>query len=352
MNKFFFSVIALLIFAQANAQITFDENDVIISGSTAIQAHDDAPTVSPGNAGTNQVWDFSSLATSSVDTITAMNPANTPYPSDYPYSDLALLFSNGGNPLYFYITNNSSGLFNDGVAGDVSGTGVPLTVNFVPANQLMEFPATYNTAFNGTSVFDETFASTAFPGADSIRIKSTTTTDAIIDAWGTLTIPTGTYDALRQNVNSSTVDSVWAHVAFLGWISVLDTATASHIYQWIVEEVGMSVVEMNVDSQGYATNVNWISDYSVYTTVPDTQNDFVELLYPNPSDTEIRISFEKETKGLLEVYHTAGNLIRRESVSGSDYILDVSQLISGNYFIRFLDDQNRIVSQRVFMIQR
>ncbi len=352
MKKVFFFVCIVLIFNQANAQITFDQNDVIISGSTAIQSHDDAPSVAPGSAGTNQIWDFSFLATSSADTITAMDPANSPYASDYPYSDLALHSGNGGNELYFFLTNNGTGLFIDGVAGDVSGMGLPLTVNFSPSNQLMEFPATYNTAFNGVYVFDETVASSAFPGADSVRIKSTTTKDAVIDAWGSLTIPTGTYDALRQNVNTSTVDSAWAHVAFLGWIPVFDTATVTHTYQWIAEEFGYVLVEMNVDPFDYPTNVDWISEYNLYTGISESQYNFVQLLYPNPSENEIRISFGNEATGFLEIYNIAGSLIRRESITGSDYLLDVSQLANGNYFIRFMDDKSAIIAQREFIIQR
>src|SRR6185295_4631374 len=136
--------------------------------------------VTPGASGANQTWDFGSLTQQTVDTVSAVDPANTPFATDFSSSNLALINSNSGVPLYMYFSNNSSGLFQDGEAGDLTGLGIILSVMFNPQNEMLEFPSTYSTSFSSNYSFDIKQATTIIPLADSARLKEIETKISVI----------------------------------------------------------------------------------------------------------------------------------------------------------------------------
>lgn len=321
----------------SQAQITFDQGDVLQPGFWFVQQHDTVPTVQPGNSGATS-WDFSALNSHTSDTLTAMDTENTPYASDYLSSDFAVENPNGGNPLYFFLSNETNGLFMDGVGGDPSGMGLPMAINYNPQEQILEFPATYNTSFSSTSVFDEKVATTAFPGADSVRIKSTNTRNATIDAWGMVTTPSGTYDALRQYETNDRTDSVWAHVAIIGWIPVFDTISTTNLYQWIAKNVGYALIEMGVDIDGFSTYANWIS-FTTYNSAGQVAAEEMSMeMYPNPATDEFMIScsgLKGEKFALMITDITGKSLILSEITRNQK--LPAEKFSPGIYFVRVED---------------
>ena len=90
------------------AQITVDTDDVVSIGDTRYLATDDSPdgSIAPGNAGVNQTWDFSALNAESIETVEFLDPAGTPYATDFPDATLAFAIDVG----YGYIINSANGL--------------------------------------------------------------------------------------------------------------------------------------------------------------------------------------------------------------------------------------------------
>lgn len=74
-------------------------------------------------------------------------------------------------------------------------------------------------------------------------------------------------------------------------------------------------------------------------------------LSPNPSGDFIRIDWDNQASGLLEVYDMLGKLIYRQRIEKIYRTsIDASQWISANYFVQFKSDTGRTYSKRLAIL--
>jgi len=55
---------------------------------------------------------------------------------------------------------------------------------------------------------------------DSIRITLIVDSESIVDSWGTVRLPDGDYEVLRDKVSSNTETKLFVKTDFLGWFDV------------------------------------------------------------------------------------------------------------------------------------
>jgi len=195
----------------ARSQITVDSIDMPSIGDTIIMGLDTMPAItSVGGAGM-QTWDFTSLQIHDFDSSLYVDPASTTNGSGFPGSNLAI-----SGPTVSYQTLNGSALTTDGYAGaDPFGQGLDGLVPFSPVQTLLELPATLGSSFMDTSNFDVTIetASLGLPiqGLDSIRLVHSSYITSDIDAYGTLNLPGGDYNTIRQLYTEEFTDSIFAY---------------------------------------------------------------------------------------------------------------------------------------------
>jgi hypothetical protein len=85
-------------------------------------------------------------------------------------------------------------------------------------------------------------------------------------------------------------------------------------------------------------------------TVLDKAN-FDFTCSPNPGGEFVRISWDNQANGVLEVYDMLGKSVHRQQVEKAyQTALDVSQWISANYFIQFKSDTGKIYSKRLAVL--
>ena len=111
-------IIALtLLGSNTFAQITVTDTDLIGVGDIIYQANDTLPgsTITPGNAGANQTWDFSTLQESSTGNLLFISPIGTTYENQYPNANLCM---NDNGSLSYY-NKTSTGLFIHGIGDTV-----------------------------------------------------------------------------------------------------------------------------------------------------------------------------------------------------------------------------------------
>lgn len=187
------------------AQITIDSDNVISVGDTRYMATDSSPdaSIAPGNGGANQVWDFSTLNSESIETLEFIDPAETPYTSDFPDANIAFTVFGG----YGYLLNSPTGLYLQGFGQD----GGTLELDELWAEWPMEYENTFGWEFQLDTIVVNTFI--PLPGADIIRYKKDTANISEVDGWGSLNTPIGNYDALRVKNTASSIDSVWYKAA-------------------------------------------------------------------------------------------------------------------------------------------
>ena len=262
--------IALLGFlcSHSMAQITVTNADVAPFGDIAIIAHDTIPAASikAGAAGASQTWNFSALKNLYHDSLAFETPASTHSGSRFPLANACVITNKKQNA---YLINNTSSLTVLGAAAAISivpGIIDTIIETFTPSSKIMQWPSTMGTTYtdNYTVTAKAKLSLSAF-GYDSIRIKNITTTHTLVDAWGNLTTPLGTFATIRQMRYSVNTDTTWIHrLAPPSWLvqtHVQDTIT--HYAWWTSDAtVGFPVCEMDYQVRpgmtDTATNITWM----------------------------------------------------------------------------------------------
>ncbi|MBL4656822.1 MAG: T9SS type A sorting domain-containing protein [Flavobacteriales bacterium] len=253
-------LIALLL-ANANmtqAQITITIADFASIGDTVINLYDTLAPAGTTVGGTgSQTWDYSDLAFDYGDTTVYVDPASTTNGGDFTSSNIAT----SGDNFSAYLYADSTGILFNGIATDFFGTGTALSVLYQPTQQIIEFPATDGDSFSDTSAFEVIIsgADLGIPAGfvDSVRFSRLSYYTSNIDAFGTVTTPSGTYQAIRQYTVETTTDSVFAKGPLtLGQWQLVDTAQlggpnpaidTSYNYHWYSNGENYPVLEMETD---------------------------------------------------------------------------------------------------------
>jgi len=183
--------------------------------------------ISLGDTGAEVTWDFSTLADGNDNEIIYQDAADGSAFDELPNADL-LNISTAGEA-YYQVTDTEF-LTLAGKGEDPTGFGVEALVRFMPP--IVERRAPMNFGDVNTSESDASFAfsSDVVPDSllenipfaiDSIRIRINQTRTDVVDAFGMVTIPGGTFEVLREKrtqVRSTRVDVL----SFLGWTDVTD----------------------------------------------------------------------------------------------------------------------------------
>lgn len=349
MKKVLLSVFSLCSFA-AFSQVTLVQWDVANIGFQIKQAHDTIPTVTPGPSGASQTWNLTNLNAHTVDTLTFSNPNWLPNSSSFPTSNLAVIFGSSGT--YAFARNNSTEFKILGQYGDF-GFG-PMTIDLNPDEQIMKWPATYNTTFNNTSVID---LSIPFPNPpmDSARIKSTKVKTSLVDGWGTVTTPLASnLPCLRVREMNITYDTISVHLSFPPmWQVFQTTIDTSYNYAWWTPNTnnayGFPVVEISTDSAGNVTGASWLQAAPVQASI--NEHELTALPnYPNPANQNITFLTSGLNVKTIRIMDVSGNLVQEVPVSGAQVSVNVESFAAGTYFYVALDASNTMKKAGKFSI--
>ena len=345
-------IAALLLSSKNNtAQITITDIHVVQSGRQVIQGQDSLPSsaMQPGLPGSNMTWDFSGLALHTEDTLNFVNTEWTPYEAEHPTSNLAARM---GDDMYMYLHKSSAGLFIQGISGDLLNTGTPIHVQTTPNETIVEFPLSYLNDYTSTSGQDLTIdGSLISPLIDSLRVKTSRIKIVTVDAWGTLTTPMGTFDALRLNQTIQDIDSIWS-LSFGIWSLFDNSKSSSKNYTWWTNDAaaGFPLVEMEYDTvSGNPTSVTYLKSTPTIgiQEAPETQ----VAVYPNPAKDRIGFSFKNDESFEIQLFSAAGQKIDLIRANDSFIQVDISNFSSGVYFYQVLADDGRVKGSGRFVVR-
>jgi Secretion system C-terminal sorting domain len=344
----------------ATAQITITSADVVTPIQVVYQANDTLPSalLSVGSAGPSQTWNMTMLNTSTIDTMTFISYSWAPN-ANFPTSNLVMRQGAGAN--YGYLTNNASALTSEGFAGAVDlGIGpINITQINTPAEKIMTFPATYLTAFtNNFTQTVPTFFLGVDPGVgltiDSIRQKSVRQKSVVIDAWGTLTTPLGTFNVIRSKetvIQHDTTDimiySTWNPFPGMPLI----TADSTVGYTWWANGVGFALASIKLDSAGGLAQVQWLKQLPV-TGINEYTNAEEVNVYPNPAENEITFAVDVAKAMAIQVYDVAGRMIHSYSVSADKAAINVSDFTNGAYLYSILGKEGIVINRGKFTVAK
>lgn len=332
MKRYLLSSILLLPYLLV-AQITIDLSDMPQVGDLIVRANDTLTQLTPGPAGANQVWDMTVATAHYNDSTRAVSPASTSYGSTFPTANLAMT---NDNVTYLFFKLDNNGMNSVGLAGDLLGTGSPISVNFSPEVIVHQFPRSYGSNFSNPNAFDVTTDGSAF-GVSQVRLKRTAMAWDSTDAWGQITTPEGTYDVLRVKRVEYIMDSVFAMLLPppIGQFQLFDVLyDTTYNYAWYAKGMKLAVAELNLDMMQEPTSFTWY----VPSTSGITQTLDAKLfqIYPNPVNEEIFVQLN-DAQAAGNYTFTVLNIEGKEvftaacELSPSPTRFDLGALAAGSY---------------------
>lgn len=287
----------------------------------------------PGAAGPNANWDFSTIAStaSGNEAFTFKDVADLPNAAKFPGANMGFVDANGTEG-YFLISADSQNF-----VGTISG---PIEVEFNRNSwSYLQFPMAYNDSFA-----DGFRASIIQPGSVIPRYGMTR---VHADAYGTLTLPYGTFqDVMRVKTVATYKDST----DLLGLIST----SVETRYQWFKAGIRyplLSYALIESVSFGVPSTIARYSymEQSSALSIDDLAADLAFSFFPNPASDQLTLTYTLKERGLTTLALT--DLIGRELISRTlrsapgleKTILDVSSLAAGTYLLKLTSDDRHLI---------
>jgi hypothetical protein len=277
---------------------------------------------SPGNSGTNQVWNFSSLTASFPSTDTVILPSSALHGSDFPTSD----FSFFDNASYDFFSANIDSLNYLG--------GGSLSWERIDSN-----PETYLIyPFSFNSTFTDNYINSFFnSGTLSWVVGSETVT---CDGSGVLELPYGTFnDVLRiKRIENEawTTNGVHSNI----------TSTK---YLWYLPGIHQPILILTYSS----STGSYMTEYLSEQTVGISEYKYLNAVsyFPNPFSNSMKIDFEKTVRnGIITIYNMQGQLVKElRNLSGLSFTILRSNLPAGIYYFQIMEADIVIATDKIII---
>jgi hypothetical protein len=288
--KSLFTLTGLLLCAslETTAQITLTSTDFPASGQTyRISLADTLLAIDPQPSGEDFTWDFSFLESVSQSEEAWVTPfeTNILYFLLFGTSNLAqevLLPAIPGLELtdaFNFYQRSSASFSQTGLAGLF--TGIPIVISFEDADRLAAFPLTYGSIDSDVSAFE-------FEVPTIATLREERSRESLVDGWGTLISPYGTFDVLRQIAIVNIRDSLSGSPGEF----VLERQTIE--YRWLGAGSGVPLLQIDVQVLGETPVISRIAyQDSLRTEEPPLGLSTLSLkdvqLFPNPAKEQVML---------------------------------------------------------------
>lgn len=293
-----------------SAQITITQADIAPIGTVVYSGTDTfyvGTPVAPGGA--NMTWDFSNLIDDTGDTLAFVDATTLPDYSSFPSSNFGVLTGDGTG----YTILNSTGLRAIGQVASIQGQ--PLKAYLNPPETIIKFPANYNDAYSDSSIAFAQFPYSGQAGVDSVRMKITKVKQVNIDAWGSLTVPFGTFNVIRQREDIVQDDTIDAHLTGFppivppSWTNVQTSQTIKTHYSYWANGVGYPIMEVDSDVVSGQVDITWLLQ-SPQAGIKEQITANSSLVYPNPAADNVFIKLGQNEVATVEVIDMVGRQVR------------------------------------------
>jgi len=291
-----------------------------VAGETFYGRYCSTTGVTLGATGAGVTWNMAGLTVTDYDTVQYQACAGTPYCDTFPGSTLAVQYDDEYD---YFVT--------DATKFAATGFGMPSGGSQYYSDPIsyMVYPMLYNTVKIDSYVSSQPAFQTYSYGIDTFKA----------DAYGTLILPTGTYNnVLRVHMIAISTDSM----------DFTTPAMVSHrrsdIYMWYKEGFHNPLMTMYYDTSG--TGVSHLGDVSYYLYTPSgidkvKEHTLATQVYPNPAMNEVHIKMHLNNGGKVSIAATdmAGRAVGyayEEFVNGgtTDMKYDIAGLPNGMYILK------------------
>ena len=342
------------------AQDTLVSQDLTSAGDTFVLSIGTAFTgLDVVASGANFSWDYSQLGRTGqrMDTILDPTSTNTLFSFFFINSPFNVNRSNQAtrgqtfqllgislSDVFNYSYNSSTEFSQKGFGAVVNG--IPLPIAYSPHDIQYRFPLTFNDADTVSFGYEIDLTTTI-----GIFFKVNKTRENIVDGWGVLTTPFGTFDVLR--VKSTIIERDSIYIDSLGFGYNLPAITTRE-YKWMGKGFGLPLLQINTTAGNTVTSITYQDSVRVNSINDDLIFNNEPLVFPNPASKNIFIRYTLNLPGEIEfnLLNSEGRLVltRNESVKkvGENIeILDISSLnlAVGTYFIQVKSGKSAYTKQ-------
>jgi len=349
-----FLIAGIFISTALNAQITVTSSDMPnADDSVKVSVNNTIGATDPSLTGANYTWDFSSLSPTAQQyerfdsplNFTApfnylFNPFNTSYGRDnYEFTTIQLPGGTQITNAYDFFKETSSQFKQIGSGYTVNGTPIPFLYSQVDV--IYEFPMNYLNTDGCDFKYGLDIPGMGYYGQSGHRTN-------LVDGWGTLTTPFGTFQTLRIKSIINAVDTIYDNSLSVG---TNVTRPAKYEFKWLTN--GKKIPLLKIDATIIAgimtvSAVRYID--STRTGVPqvgiaeNAKNNPELIVYPNPCVNDVKLQYNLPTTTTIKISitnilgKTIADVVDETQVSGihqkSISIADL-HLSPGVYFLNF-----------------
>jgi hypothetical protein len=321
-------------------------NDVfVVNTATPSLSIDPVPT------GANFTWDFSSLTSATQNSDTFISILSIP--SLYSLAFLGSSFATRGfqdinlgaltfSDIYNVYKKSSTKYEYSGQGAEINSIPTPMV--YSPRDVLYRFPLNYGDTDSSESGFNITIPTLAEYAKARKRVN-------IVDGWGTLILPSGSFNVIR--VKSTIFDRDSIALQALPFPLVLPSTTIE--YKWLGLQQGEPLLQINAN-QFAVTQVLYLEN-PVLGTAEMSGTDFSFGIMPNPASTEMSVFYNKNKTGetIIDILDLQGREVKNvfsgaETPGATHHKLSVNDLAEGIYVLRISNDKN--TSYKKFAVTR
>jgi Secretion system C-terminal sorting domain len=362
MLKQLLSVSTMLFFGYHTAQITITNNDLPIAGTSVIMSNaQNNPTIDIVTTGAAQTWDFSSIVYNSQDTWVHNNISSlglfaqfsfgllapTKYKASYyrPSTTLPVAQITSFLP----ITIDSIFAFTRATVDSSATVGYGLRVQ---GNTVGFRSDSIEKNYDLTATFGDSWSSKVKTNFDfnpfvNARFLQRRTRSSVVDGYGTITTPFGTFNALRIKHSITERDSLFYRDSttfpFAVNLKVPINLPPSFEYEWRTigkKEAVLRIRTSSVAGVETVTGIEYLD--SLHYNVGLNSNELISAdFYPNPVANDLTVSTEIEMIS-VRVIDLNGKILITKNVNDNQINIDLSTCRSGVYLLEIVTNEGMI----------
>ncbi len=338
--------------AFSNAQITIQADQVNPLGIFAVQSRDSSieATLSPGGTGM-QTWNFASLSNDSSDSLEFYNASETAYAALFPEASLGVTLDSYA-VIYLDKTNDYIGTYGTYGTFTISPYIVTTSVKLDPVQSIIRFPLQMNQTYS-----EKIYGTAKVPGSavnfpfDSLKSITITERNVVVDAYGELTSPIGTFDVLRSKEVEYSYDSI-SYLNLGNWVFLSKTTPKTiTYYNWWTNQLSLSfpVVQYKI-SPGIDTSMIWLNDF--VSATHDSKSYLDVKLFPNPTSNFLNVEMPEGFVGQMEVFDLLGHRMLSQAATNRFENMNVQGLPVGSFVLILKDKKGKVQGFERFEVIR
>jgi len=349
-----FLIVLCCVRFQSFCQITIDKTDMPAGGDTfRISVINNLHGINPATTGQNVNWNFSQLTPNTQTVDTFFNILSTQYipitynliynnPLDQAHkADVVTRSFNSNNPFpqvqitenFNFYKSSSSGYSQVGQGAKVNG--IPTAMKYDNAESFFKFPMLFGNTDSTVSKYGIAIPSLGYYGQTIKRVN-------LVDGYGSLTTPYGTFNVMRVKSLITTVDTIYLDTLHFG--THLNRPLETQ-YIWLGDNQGDPL--LFISKTNNTTTVRYKDSITTsYVAINDIFNNQGFSFFPNPATNILKITSD-EIIGRVEISNLLGEAVLLQENSFSD--INISNLKKGIYIVRIYNKNGALLSARKFV---